>query len=134
MFSTLSNPTNAYRKLGIETETLTANPYRLVLMLFEGAASAIAEAKLHMEGKDIAKKGMAISKAVDIIANGLKVSVDLDSGGDLGRQLVALYDYMNVRLLHANLRNDMGALDEVAGLLNEIHSAWIEIGSQVDNA
>ena len=36
------------------------------------------------------------------------------------------------RLLHANINNDGAALDEVLGLLNEIHSAWIAIGQQVE--
>lgn len=127
MFSANTNPSSMYRKLSVETETLTADPYRLILMLFEAAASAIAEARLHMESGNIAKKGLCLSKALEIISNGLKVSVDREAGGQLAEQLIALYDYMCTRLLHANLRNDLGALDEVAGLLNEIHSAWIEI-------
>jgi len=31
------------------------------------------------------------------------------------------------RLLSANLENNIAALDEVSTLLDEIHSAWIEI-------
>lgn len=125
-----SSPLKAYRQSGIEAEVAAASPYRLIILLFDGASTAISQAILHLENQDIAKKGMAISKALDIIANGLKVSVDLEAGGDLSRQLVSLYDYMCNRLLHANLKNDIGALREVANLLNEIHSAWIEIGEQ----
>lgn len=126
-------PTQAYRQLNVETEVLTANPHRLVLLLLNGAAVAISEAKIHLAEKNIAQKGICISKALDILANGLKVSIDVEAGGDLARQLVALYDYMCVRLLHANLRNDPGALEEVSNLLGQIHEAWIAIGDTQNN-
>ena len=40
-----------------------------------------------------------------------------------------LYDYMQRRLLEANLRNDPAIIDEVSGLLKTVKSAWDEIGS-----
>ena len=62
----------------------------------------------------------------------MRASLDLEAGGNLAQNLYALYDYMARRLLHANINNDGAALDEVLGLLNEIHSAWIAIGQQVE--
>jgi flagellar protein FliS len=41
---------------------------------------------------------------------------------------------MSRRLLHANLHNDLAALDEVLNLLGEIHSAWVDIGKQADTS
>jgi flagellin-specific chaperone FliS len=77
--------------------------------------------------KIAARKGEAISKAIDIIGNGLKVSLDLEQGGELAERLDALYDYLVLRLLRANLDNDLRALEEVAALLEEVHGAWREI-------
>ena len=54
-------------------------------------------------------------------------SLDFSAGDELARRLAALYDYMGVRLVHANLKNDLGALQEVSRLLGEIKSAWGEI-------
>lgn len=88
--------------------------------------------KLVGDAGDIAQKGTAITKAIDIILNGLRASLDLEAGGNLAQNLYALYDYMARRLLHANINNDGAALDEVLGLLNEIHSAWIAIGQQLE--
>ena len=85
-------------------------------------------ARLHLAQNDVAQRGKHISQAIDIIGNGLKVSLDMDSGGKLAEQLAALYDYMCRRLIAANIANDAVALDEVARLLEEIHSAWREIG------
>ncbi|MGE5470053.1 MAG: flagellar export chaperone FliS [Bacteroidota bacterium] len=134
MFSSQLNPLKAYEKVSLDIAVQSASPHQLILMLFEGARQALANARQGMEAKDIPKKGMAISKAIDIILNGLRSSINLEAGGKLSEDLWALYDYMGRRLLHANLHNDIGALDEVSSLLGEIHSAWIEIGDKVGEA
>jgi flagellar protein FliS len=88
---------------------------------------AVGNAQRYMENKEIAEKGKSISKAIDIIANGLQASLDIESGGEIALQLEALYEYMGQRLLHANLRNDLAALKEVSALLMELKSAWEKI-------
>ena len=100
-------------------------------MLFDGALLQVRTAGIAMQSKDIPSKGMAISKAIEIIINGLKVSLDTNAGGELAERLAALYDYMSERLLYANLHNSQPALDEVAGLLATLREAWAEIRSQV---
>lgn len=125
------NPSKAYQQVGLETAVNSANPYQLILLLFEGAKVAIATARIYLENKQMAEKGQAISKAIDIISNGLRISLDMEKGGDLSAKLAALYEYMTARLAYANIKNDVAALDEVAGLLAEIHGAWIEIAGKV---
>lgn len=127
MFGRTHNPAAAYAEAGIAAQVRSATPHQLILLLFEGAASAISVAKLHIERGEIAQKGKLISQAIDIISNGLKASLNIEAGGKLAEQLAALYDYMARRLLSANLENNIAALDEVSTLLDEIHSAWIEI-------
>ena len=58
------------------------------------------------------------------IIKGLWNSLDYDNGGGIAENLGDLYDYMVRRLLEANSENDPERLDEVAGLLGEIKSAW----------
>jgi flagellar protein FliS len=118
---------NAYSQIGVETSVQTADPFKLILLLFEGARDAILIARSAMEANQIEARGTAISKAIDIITNGLKASLDLEQGGALAEQLSGLYEYMTIRLLHANMNNDKTVLDEVLMLLEEIHSAWREI-------
>ena len=130
MFAVMHNPKAAYNKVGIETGVDTADPHKLVLMLFEGAMLAVSGASLHMQRNEIAKKGEAVSKAINIIANGLKASLDTQAGGALAERLAALYDYMCARLLHANLNNQPAVLDEVSHLLAELKDAWAQIGSK----
>lgn len=127
MFGMMQNPANAYAKVSLESSVMTADAHSLILLLFEGAATAMAQARIHMEQNDIAQRGTSISKAIDIINNGLKSCLNHEAGGDLADRLSALYDYIVRRLLWANMRNDRAALDEASNLLGEIHSAWAEI-------
>jgi len=129
MYATARHALNTYSKVGTETGVMAANPHKLVLMLFEGAQLAVAEAKLHMLRNETAAKGGAISKAIRIIDQGLKASLDVEAGGQMAEKLYALYQYMTNRLLIANLRNDTKALEEVARLLVELHGAWATIGN-----
>lgn len=81
-----------------------------------------------VQQNDIAGKGYALSKAIDIITNGLKADLDIEKGGELAENLAALYDYMVQRLMIANLHNDAKVIDEVETLLNSISDAWRQIG------
>ena len=110
---------------------MSASPHQLITMLFDGAKTAITMARHHMANNEISAKGSAISKAINIVDNGLKASLDAEVGGMAGAELVAnlygLYDYVSQRLLYANLRNDPALLDEAERLLDNISSAWIEV-------
>lgn len=121
---------NAYAKVGLETGVIAANPHKLILMLFEGAQLSIRTAGRHMREGNISAKSTAIAKAITIISGGLKSSLDVRRGGEIAARLDALYDYMCQRLFTANVKNQPEMLDEVSALLDELHSAWKQIGEQ----
>ncbi|MGJ7487877.1 flagellar export chaperone FliS [Variovorax sp. LT2P21] len=127
----LRSGATAYAHVGVETQAMSASPHQLIAMLFDGAKMAIGMARHHMSTGDIPAKGAAISKAMGIVENGLKASLDAKAAGTEGTTLVsnlsALYDYVIRRLLHANLHNDASVLDEVDALLESLASAWREI-------
>ena len=77
------NALNAYSQVGVESGVVAANPHKLIVMLYEGALLSIVSAKVHMQRKEVAKKGEAISRAIAIIDEGLKASLDEKVGGDL---------------------------------------------------
>lgn len=122
-----ANALNTYKNVGLESGVAAADPHKLILMLYQGALLAIASAKNQMMRKQIAAKGTSITKAIRIIDEGLKASLDVKAGGEIGKNLFDLYDYMNQRLLIANLKNDTAILDEVSALLGELKSAWESI-------
>lgn len=116
----------AYTQIGVETGVAGANPHSLILMLYDGAKQAIAEAGGHLDAGRIADKGRSMSRAIAIIDEGLKGCLD-PAGGELAAQLSQLYDYMCRRLLLASLKNERAGLDEVAQLLDELRGAWAKI-------
>ena len=127
----------AYASIALQSAAMSASPHQLITMLFDGAKTAITMARHHMANKDIVAKGNAISKVINIIDNGLKASIDTEAvGADetaLATNVAALYDYINQRLLYANLRNDPALLDEADRLLDSISSAWRQIDPQNPN-
>jgi flagellar protein FliS len=107
---------------------MNASPHQLIVMLFDGAHSALVRARLFLEAGQMPEKGEALSKAINIIDNGLKAGLNMEAGGELSDNLSSLYEYMVRRLLLANLHNDVDAIVEVEGLLNNIADAWKQIG------
>lgn len=120
---------SAYKQVAVDTAVASADPHRLTLMLYDGALEAVRQAAACMQQGQVAEKGRLLGKAVRIVEEGLKASLDRNAGGKLAQQLASLYDYASLRLLQANLRNDAKALDEVTSLLGDLRSAWAQIGA-----
>ncbi len=117
-----NNGIQSYRR----TNVITADPKRLVLMCYEGAIDSLKIGKQKLIEEDYEEKGSALAKAEDII-NELLCSLDLEKGGAIARNLDSLYNYMLRRILHADVKKDISAIDEVIGMLSELKSAWEEI-------
>ncbi|MGM3175849.1 flagellar export chaperone FliS [Dickeya lacustris] len=122
------NASQAYSQIGLESAVMSASPHQLIVMLFDGAKSALVRARILIEQGDIINKGNSLSKAIDIISNGLQLGLDMQNGGELAENLSDLYDYMIRRLLYANIHNDINAIAEVEVLLDNIADAWKKIG------
>lgn len=121
---------NAYARVGVESGVMSADPHQLIVMLFDGAQAAIRAARIHMQAGNTSEKGKSISKALDIINNGLAAALDHEKGGEIADRLASLYDYIVRLLLAANLRNDEESLNQAERLLEDIASAWRDIGQQ----
>lgn len=115
-----------YGQMGAKLDVNEVNSHRLIQMLMDGALEKIAVAKGHMERGETKEKGSFISWAISII-EGLRASLDFEKGGEIATNLEALYDYMQRRLVEANIENDLSMLDEVSDLLKNIKTAWDDI-------
>lgn len=131
MFGAMQKGANAYAKVGIETGVVAASPHSLISMLFEGALVALSNAKQQMSAGSTAAKGQSISRAINIIDNGLRASLDKKVGGEIALSLDSLYEYMSKRLLVANSANQPDMVEEVHGLLLQLKGAWDAIGPTV---
>ena len=134
MFSPGHAGANAYARVGVETGVMGANPHRLVVMLYQGARQAIAQARMHLQQGGVAAvaaRGEAISKAIRIIESGLQASLNVEAGGEIGERLNALYAYMARRLFEANVKQSEAMLVEVDRLLATLEEAWIGIAPEI---
>lgn len=119
--------TKAYAKIGVESAVMSASNDQLITLLFDGALSALVRARLFLLEGNTGKKGESLSRAINIIDNGLKLGVDEASDDELTQHLASLYRYMVQRLLRANLDNDAEGIEEVEALLRNIADAWKEV-------
>ncbi len=124
---------SSYGKVAAQSEGEYASPHRLVQMLMEGVLDKVATAKGCIQRQDLAGKSQQITWASSIL-NGLRASIDLEQGGEIAANLDDLYSYMLQRLIDANVENAVEPLDEVAGLMGEIKSAWDAMPEHVRSA
>ena len=123
-----SRAASAYRQVGVQSGVDGASPHTLIKMLFDGLIQSLNAARGALQRGDIAEKGRQIGKAVRILEEGLKGGLNPAQGGDIARNLAALYDYCVGRLTLANVRNDAALVEEVVSLITPVAQSWSEIG------
>lgn len=112
----------AYKKTVIET----TDKVQIVLMLYDGALNHLKRAKLKISNGDNISKGHHFSKATSIVGE-LSNVLDMEKGGDISVNLRRLYDFVQQRLLYANMNNDLKALEEAENVLTTIRGGWKEM-------
>lgn len=100
-----------------------ADRHQLLAMLLDGLVDRINQARGHILHQDIPAKGQAFGKAIAML-NTLRASLDHSVEPTLTGRLDALYDYITRRLLHAQLNDDLRALDECERLIAPVREAW----------
>jgi flagellar secretion chaperone FliS len=120
----MSNPYAAKQQAYQNNSVNTASPGELTLMLYNGCLKFIKLAKIAMEENNIESKNTNAQKAQLIIQ---ELMVTLDQKNPISQQMLPLYDYINHRLIEANINNDSAILDEVTGLVTEFRDTWKEV-------
>lgn len=111
---------NAYK----QNSVTTASPGELTLMLYNGCLKFLHQSKKGIEENNLEKKNANLLKAQDIIKE-LMSTLNMDVA--VSKEMLALYDYMNRRLIEANIKNDTTIIDEVEGLVTEFRDTWKEV-------
>lgn len=104
-------------------EITTASPEELLILLYEGAIRFLKIAKKAMAEKDIEKTHNNLIKAQRIITE-FMLTLDMEVGGEIAENLYRLYEYLHHRLVHANFKKDIAAVDEVLGHLQSLKTTW----------
>lgn len=112
---------NDYAERTVETAT----PAKLVEMLYSGAINFLTQAVKAIDQQQYDVANEKIMRVEDIIME-LNVSLDMEKGGEISKNLRALYNYMYKQLLEANTKKDISALEECKNYLNDLRETWIE--------
>lgn len=105
-----------------QNKVTTAPSEKLILMLYEKALSFVAQAKQALEAEDLAKTNYFLGGSQKIL-NELRASLNFEAG-EIAFNLERIYEYLNFRLIQANVKKDVKVLTEVVELLAEIKEAW----------
>lgn len=116
----MQNQYQAYQNNSVNT----ASPGELTLMLYNGCLKFIKQAKKGIEEKNFEMKNTNIQKAQKIIQE-LMVTIDQDA--PIAKEVMPLYDFINRRLMEANVNNEVAILDEAAELVTEFRDTWKEV-------
>lgn len=119
------NPYARYRQI----ETETADGLDLVIMLYRGAIRMLGQAEEAITTGQTSDAHNWLLRVQEII-NELSLTLNLDAG-EIAVNLSRLYDYMNERLIEANISKDREPVLEVRGLLNELLDAWLDTRENV---
>ena len=115
----------------LESEVLSADPLKLVKIVYGAILDAVQSARQHLSAGQIAERSAAISKSVALLQE-LATSLDHDKGGEISRNLVELYDYMQRQLLKANAEQSDAPLAEVSQLVQTLLDAWQAVANEAN--
>lgn len=113
------NPYSQYKQNSI----MTASPQELNLMLYDGLLKFLKKAMYAIDDKNIQEAHNSITRTQDIIFQFMSV---VDQSYEIGQNLYSLYDFMNRRLIEANIKKDKEILQEVYDLVKELRDTWKE--------
>jgi len=106
-----------------QTDAQSRTPLELVVMLYDGAIGAIAQARQAMERGDIRSRSACVARALAIVSE-LQSTLDMHAGGEIAESLDRLYGFVSGRLIEASARKNLEALDEASRVLGTLRDGW----------
>lgn len=116
----INNPYQAYQQNSVST----ASPGELTLMLYNGALKFMRIAKKGIQEKNLELKNTNLIKAQKIIQ---ELMLTLNTDLEVSKSMLSMYDYMNRRLIEANIKNDSEIIEEVETLMTEFRDTWKQV-------
>lgn len=126
---------SAYQK----TNITTASQGHLIVLLYEAAVKNLKNAlscfeedgKIHVDS--IEKFSNCIQKTQAIISE-LQVSLDMEKGGEISKNLMSLYIFFNSELLDATFKHDKKKIENIHTMMSDLLSAWRTAAASTANA
>ncbi|HWA84455.1 MAG TPA: flagellar export chaperone FliS [Fimbriimonadaceae bacterium] len=103
-----------------------ASPVQLVIMLYDGALRFMEAGKYAMAARDLEKQNTNLQKAQKIIME-LMSCLDMQNGGDIAKNLLALYTFAYDQLVQANIKDEPGGIENSIQIFSQLRESWVEI-------
>jgi flagellar secretion chaperone FliS len=116
----MNNPYQVYQQNSIQT----ASPGELTLMLYNGCLKFISLAKKAIENNNVSQRNVNLVKAQNIIQ---ELMATLNMEYDVAHNMMAMYEYINRRLIEANINNDISILNEIEQYVTEFRDTWKQV-------
>jgi flagellar protein FliS len=105
-----------------ETSVAIASPMELVALSYERLLELLRVGEERMRaGQDSAE---TLTKALQLITDGLQSCLDRDKGGEVAGNLNVLYQWACAEILRARLRSNPELLADVRRVLAPLADAW----------
>lgn len=111
-----------YRKTAVNG----ASPLQLIVMLYDGALKFIDAGKRAMEQGNVEEQNLQLQKAQKIVME-LMSCLDMNGGGEVAQNLLALYSYAYNQLVLGNVEDQAEYLDQAAKVLADLRESWVEL-------
>ncbi|ELE9704416.1 flagellar export chaperone FliS [Enterobacter cloacae] len=121
---------SAYTAVSLDSQITGATPHQLIVLLYDGAINAMKRAEIYFQSGNIARRGEMISRAINIIDNGLRAGLDHEKGGKIAEELESLYEYISRTLLEVNLNKSGDKLPHLIALMTGMAETWQAIAPQ----
>ncbi|WP_347491397.1 flagellar export chaperone FliS [Desulfoscipio sp. XC116] len=115
----LNNPYQKYQ----QNSVVGAAPEELTNMLYSGGVRFIRQSIMHIEENNMQKAHETLIKAQEIY---IYLQNTLDKNIEISNNLDRLYDFIIQQLMQANIKKDIGVLQDVQGLAEELRNTWQE--------
>lgn len=102
---------------------MQASKEELTLMLYNGAIKFCNKAIMAINANNMSDAHYNIIRVQDII---YEFQASLNQELEVSQSFSAMYEYLQRRLIEANIQKDISILEEVNGFLREFRDTWKE--------
>lgn len=107
---------------------MMATPMELVVMLYTGCIKRLRLSQIAIGKKDYEAANGHLQNAQDIV---MELMMGLDLQYSIGRDLLAIYEFVHRQIISINASKDASKIDSVAGIMSDLRESWVQI--QKDN-
>ncbi|MBH5320626.1 flagellar export chaperone FliS [Paenibacillus sp. GSMTC-2017] len=111
----------------LETTIQTASPAQLLIMLFDGAIRFCKQGIESIQSNNYADANTNLLKVQNIVK---EFMITVDRSSPLSEGLLGVYEYMNKRLIEANIKKEVEPAQEVLDQLIELKETWVQAARQ----